>query len=280
MNCRDHTLSNEYFALTECTHCHFLATNPRPDDQSITHYYESPDYISHTATARGLMDACYLLVRQFRLRWKLRLIKQQKNKGTLLDFGCGTGEFLHYAQKKGWIVKGIEPSAAAGKKAHQLLGKSEHQIIEGLSELDNNLFDCITLWHVLEHVPNLDSTLQNLKAHLAPDGLIFVAVPNHQCEDARIYGENWAGYDVPRHLWHFSKTTMTQLLTNNKLKLKQIAPMRLDAYYVSLLSEKYRNNKKLTLISALCALINGFRSNWNAKKELNYSSLIYIAGHA
>ncbi len=280
INCRDHTLSNEVFALTECDHCHLLLTNPRPDAQSLTHYYQSADYISHTNTASGIMDIGYLLARQFTLGWKLRLLNRLQQRGKLLDFGCGTGSFLRYAINNDWQAKGVEPSAVAREKGQSLLGKSKKNIFNDLSEIQNEDFDSITLWHVLEHVPDVNTTLQNLKKQLTKDGLIFVAVPNHRCADAHLYAEYWAGYDVPRHLWHFTQATMAQLMANNKLKIKRTIPMRLDAYYVSLLSEKYRNNKKLTPFSACRALINGFRSNWRAKKGLNYSSLIYIAGHA
>lgn len=278
MTCKDHTLSNECFTLTECAHCHFLITNPRPDANSIGKYYKSPDYISHSGSTKGIVNTCYIIARHFTLRWKLRIISRLKNPGRLLDFGCGTGEFVHLAGKKGWKAKGVEPSAYAREKAQLLNGLAS--IYPHQSEIDNEHFDCITLWHVLEHVPDINATLNKLKQSLSPNGLIFVAVPNHLSEDSKIYGETWAGYDVPRHFWHFTQATMEQLMDNHALKIKQILPMRLDAYYVSLLSEKYRNNKSLSLLAYCRALVNGYLSNRKAKTGKDYSSLIYIAAHA
>jgi predicted SAM-dependent methyltransferase len=177
-----------------------------------------------------------------------------------------------------WESAAVEPSKEARAKV-----KSQNEnlsVFEKLEDLPEKKFDIITLWHVLEHVPNPNTLIAQLKEKLKEDGLIFVAVPNHESYDAKYYQSYWAAYDVPRHFWHFSQKNMTMLFDNNQLLLKEALPMKLDAYYVSLLSEKYKNNSKHNLATPIKALLTGLSSNAKARKTMNYSSLIYIAGHA
>ncbi len=133
------------------------------------------------------------------------------------------------------------------------------------------------MWHVLEHVHDLNETLAKLRSLLTNNGTVFIAVPNHESYDAQLYKNYWAGYDLPRHLWHFSKENIKTLLTRHNLKLQAIVPMRFDAYYVSLLSEGYKNPAKSSLIKSASAFTRGLISNLKAGKD-NHSSLIYIAG--
>jgi len=277
LTCEDHTLTHEQFDLQKCVGCGLLLTNPRPDNNSIGSYYDSADYISHTNNARNVFDIIYLTARSLSLKWKHRLITKIKTGTTLLDYGCGTGQFLNYMHKNNWNASGVEPSTIARQNANQVVGVQH--IFNNLKEVPTKNFDIITLWHVLEHVAQPGELLNDLKNRLKADGLIFVAVPNHESFDAKYYQQFWAGYDVPRHFWHFTKSSMEQLLIKHGLAVKEIIPMKLDAFYVSLLSEKYKNNGH-SLLTPIKAVITGLRSNSRAKKNLNYSSLIYIAGHA
>jgi len=187
-----------------------------------------------------------------------------------LDFGCGTGEFLKYAKLKNWEVSGVEPDADARNIATKL---SNASIYPDVSNIEERKFDAITLWHSLEHVYHLDKTLRLLSGSISSNGKFFVAVPNYKSLDANIYQEIWAGYDVPRHLYHFSKKAMTKLMANYGLKVNQIYPMKFDSYYISILSEKYKGKRNL-----LKSFINGWKSNsWAEKNDSNYSSLIYVA---
>lgn len=273
-SCTDFTTSKEKFTILECASCHLLITSPRPDSASIGRYYQSENYISHTNSSKNLIDKVYKTVRSFTLRWKLNLIKSHKQTGKILDYGCGTGEFLNSCKTACWECNGVEPSKTAREKAEEL---TNLKLYESLEHLPNIKFDVITLWHVLEHVENLNEKVSELKSYLAQDGIIFIAVPNHESLDAKIYNSHWAGYDVPRHLWHFSKTNMQQLLTGNGCTLERIIPMRQDSFYVSLLSEKYRYPKNNILTHLVKALLAGFRSNMAARVNKNYSSLVYIA---
>jgi predicted TPR repeat methyltransferase len=219
------------------------------------------------------MDKIYIQARSITLKWKHELISHYKQVGKILDYGCGTGEFLKFMQTKSWNVSGVEPSETARGRAIELT-KTE---IYGDLKSTKEKFDIITLWHVLEHVHDLNEKIDVLISHLNDDGIIFIAVPNYESADARKYKSHWAGYDVPRHLWHFSQSNMKQLLFKHGLQLLKTEPMKLDSYYVSMLSENYKNPNPASFVSMTKAILSGFQSNNSARKTGSYSSLIYIA---
>jgi 2-polyprenyl-3-methyl-5-hydroxy-6-metoxy-1,4-benzoquinol methylase len=272
---KDYTVSRETFDLVKCDSCGFVFSNPIPDTERLGDYYISNDYISHSKNATGLIDKIYVVARSFTLKWKLDLIQEYTGDQdkTILDYGCGTGDFLKACKDNGWTVTGVEPS----DKARELAVDQTHEkIAASLKQVETKEFSTITLWHVLEHIEDLNNTLQQLKEKLSENGTLLIAVPNHAAWDGTHYGQYWAGYDVPRHLWHFTQQTMKALLTKNSLKLADIVPMKLDAYYISLLSEKYKANGKAGVPGMIIAALKGLRSNLNARKNKNYSSLIYI----
>ncbi|CAN5174300.1 class I SAM-dependent methyltransferase [soil metagenome] len=269
--CKDYTTSEELFHVEQCGSCQLLITTPRPTHDEAGSYYQSKSYISHTSAAAGIMDYLYLIIRRFTLNWKYNLIKPYLKDNRLLDMGCGTGSFLNHCKRKGINAFGVEPSYDARAAA------DNNQVVASLNDLQEVKFDVITMWHVMEHVYDLSGTINHLKRRLKENGTIFIAVPNWESFDATHYKELWAAYDVPRHVWHFSKSTMTTLLENEGFALKKIIPMKLDSYYVSMLSERNRTNGKLSITSILKAVLIGFRSNLKASKTMNYSSLIYVA---
>lgn len=273
-SCKDYTVSHESFKLIKCQQCHFLITSPRPDDNVLGKYYLSEDYISHTNEAKSIIDKVYLVARNYTLAWKRKLILTYTNQvqSKLLDYGCGTGAFIQATAQDGWKAFGIEPSNEARAEAKKV---TQSKVYQSLTEIDNHTFDAITLWHVLEHVSDLNNLLQKLKSILSENGTMFIAVPNHSSWDGEKYKEHWAGYDVPRHLWHFSHETMKKLVENNGLRLEEVIPMKLDSFYISLLSEKYRKGNT-TITGMLKAFMNGLKSNILAKRNGQYSSLIYI----
>lgn len=269
--CKDYTVSKESFAITQCSNCAFLFTNPRPEKKIIQEYYESEDYISHSNNSNNPINFLYKIARKFTLQSKLTLLNKLSQSKTLLDYGCGTGALLDLAKSKHWNVTGIEPNQQARNIAKSKVGEHVHSKIEKLDE--KQTFDVITLWHVLEHVHNLNKTIRQLKSHLSTKGTLLIALPNNMSLDQGIYKEYWAAYDVPRHLYHFNQLTINKLAKKHAFKLKEIIPMKFDSFYVSLLSEKNRtgNNNYLT------SFINGWKSNiWAQKNGNNYSSLIYV----
>lgn len=272
---KDYSISKENFSIDECKNCSLVFTNPVPNKEEIGKYYQSENYISHTDIKKGIINGLYHAVRKYTLNKKVALIKQLNgNKiGKLLDIGCGTGYFLEQARKKKWTIAGFEPDEIARKIAND---KLENKIVEKLEKVNSDNFNVITLWHVLEHIHELEYTITKIKSLLVKNGTIIIAVPNIESWDAKYYKEKWAALDVPRHLYHFSKKSMIQFAKKNNLELIETRPMRFDSFYVSMMSEKYKNNDKLGIQSLLKAIMIGLISNIKASQTNNYSSLIYI----
>lgn len=277
LECKDHTVSNEIFSILKDEKSELLITSPRPEIKDLHKYYESDQYISHTDAKQSLMDKVYQLVKNYTIKQKIVLINSfNTEQKTILDIGCGTGDFLLACKNAGWSVSGIEPNIKARTYTKKKLFDSNEKIFDNIKALmDYNIdskYDIISLWHVLEHVPNLEEYISNLKKILKPNGTIIIAVPNYKSFDAKYYEKYWAAYDVPRHLWHFSKRSIQLLFAKENMKVVKTLPMKFDAYYVSLLSEKHKNNKS-NLINAAWI---GFQSNLKAKRSFEYSSLIYL----
>ena len=267
LNCKDHTVSGDHFDVMVNKEFELLVTVPVP--VNLENYYKSETYISHTDSKKTFFDKAYQKVRSYTLKKKCFLLNSLKtDTKTVLDFGAGTGDFLKVLKNNNWEVSGIEPSLAARKIA----AKKGIDLKENLSEISNQKFDVITLWHVLEHVENLKSTIKTLKNALKPEGIILVAVPNYKSYDASFYKEHWAAYDVPRHLWHFSQHSIYKLFSEVEMVPDQTLPMKFDSYYVSLLSEKYKTGK----LNPIKAFYRGFLSNMKAKRTKEYSSLVYV----
>lgn len=265
----DHSVSGESFALLLDSELQLLKTHPQPSLELLPKYYESEDYISHTDGKRSLFEKVYHFIKRKAIRDKVSLItKLQPQKGTLLDIGAGTGDFLQEAKNQNWQCTGIEPSEKAKATAIQ----KGVTFVDDLASLEKHSFDVITMWHVLEHVPNLEKQIQELKRLLKPNGTIIIAVPNYKSFDAQHYGKFWAAYDVPRHLWHFSKIAIEKLFARENMKLAQVLPMVFDSFYVSLLSEKYKTGK----MNFVTGFFIGLRSNIKAKRNFEYSSHIYV----
>lgn len=269
---KDHFLSKEEFNLQICVECSLVITNPRPDEKSIGQYYKSTDYISHSNRATDLAGVIYKIVRTFAIKHKFRLAHSfipKLNTVSHLDYGCGTGHFIRYTSQKGWNSIGFEPDINAINQADITI---KHLIFNNLKSLVGKKFEIITLFHVLEHVHQLSPVLNQLTSQLLPGGCLILALPNYESFDARHYQSYWAGFDVPRHLYHFNRNSIDYLANRNGLKIEHVAPMKFDSYYVSVLSEKYKHSS----LSFLKGMFKGFKSNVKASKTGEYSSLIYI----
>jgi len=265
----DYSVSKETFDLYYDQDLDLLITSPQPFPENLGRYYESNDYISHTDSKRSLFEKAYHFVKGIALKNKLNLINNcSSSKGNLLDIGAGTGDFLFTAKQNGWKTIGVEPSEKAKGIA---IGKGI-KFSDSTQDLESHSFDVITMWHVLEHVPNLEIQIKELKRLVKPNGTIIIAVPNFKSYDANYYGEFWAAYDVPIHFWHFSKKAIQLLFEKENIKLEKVLPMKFDSFYVSLLSEKYKNGK----MNFVKAIWIGLVSNWKAKSSLEYSSHIYV----
>ncbi len=276
LKCKDYTISKEYYTISKCIKCNFKFTNPRPDSTEIGKFYESDEYISHSDSAKGIINHIYKIVRTYTLNKKVELINKLSCEKNILDIGCGTGAFLNHCSKNDWETYGVEPNEGARKFADENY-KLKINKEEELTHFPTNSFPIITMWHVLEHVHLLNERINEIKRLLKKDGTLIIAVPNSNSWDAEHYKENWAAYDLPRHLYHFSPKTLGLLLNNHGLKIINKLPMKFDSYYISLLSEKYIPGNT----NILKGIINGFRSNLMGTKDINkYSSIIYIIKNA
>ncbi len=266
---KDYFFTQEEFELSKCTECGFVFTNPIPEN--LGKYYETDQYLSHNTNSNGLLGNLYSYLRSVNIKKKYKLVTKYNTKESILDIGCGTGELLAYFKKNKWKTTGIEPNETARNFADNVVGIEVYNE-DKLNSLDANSFDVITMWHVLEHVPDLNNRLKQINRLAKKDATIFIALPNLQSPDALKYKEYWSALDVPRHLYHFTQSTFKKLIAKHNLKLVHAEPMKFDSYYVSMLSEKYKKNS-LYLISAF---FNGAISNFKAKNSNNYSSMIYV----
>ncbi|MDP2526733.1 class I SAM-dependent methyltransferase [Maribacter dokdonensis] len=263
----DHLVSKEKFRLEYSTETDMLVTQPIPEN--LSNYYESNNYISHKDEAKTLLEKVYQTVKKIALKRKLELINKYANTSkTILDIGCGTGEFLITAKKNNWYTVGVEINEAARNKS----SKKNITTYKFVEEVKSSQFNIITLWHVLEHLKDLNGTITKISSLLDTDGTLIIAVPNYKSYDANYYKEYWAAYDTPRHLWHFSRKTISTIFEKHNLKVVRTLPMYFDSYYVSLLSEKYKTGKS----NYLKAFYRGMLSNLKAKRTGEYSSLIYV----
>lgn len=272
--CKDHTVSHDSFKIQECSTCGFRFTNPIPEEIDLSNYYESEDYISHSNTSKDLISKIYQIARKGAIKNKFNLVRERVDGSSWLDIGSGTGDYMSYCFHNGLNIKGIEPSDKARTYGVEEFGLEIYPENK-LNEFRDESFDAITMWHVLEHVYHLQNRVKKIVSLLRPNGAAFIAVPNCNSLDAEKYKEYWAAYDVPRHLYHFRQEQMKRLWESNGGEVIEVLPMKLDAYYVSLLSEKYKGSGALAYPKAL---ISGLKSNLAAKKSGEWSSLIYVIG--
>jgi ubiquinone/menaquinone biosynthesis C-methylase UbiE len=272
LDCTDHSTSKKKFIIVSCETCDFTFTNPRPKDNALGEYYKSDMYISHTNNTRGFFNWMYQTVRKYAIGTKLNLLKKTSKKKNHLDIGCGTGEFLNACKNAGYNTTGIEPSELAREQAinnFKLLVSED----TNLGQFEENQFDSISMWHVLEHVPSLNKTIEEFNRILSKNGKIIIAVPNHKSWDAQHYKEFWAGWDVPIHLWHFSKLSIEKLFLKYNFKLIEKKPMLFDSFYVSLLSEEFKTGKKKYIRGFIIGLLSNIIGIFTKK---GCSSTIYV----
>ncbi|WP_217447735.1 class I SAM-dependent methyltransferase [Maribellus comscasis] len=276
LKCIDHFVSGEEFQIKKCSSCGFKITEEIEDEENIGSYYQSDEYISHSNTSKGLVNSVYHRVRKYMLGQKRKLVEKisPEQKGSILDIGTGTGFFLNEMKQHGWQTTGTEKST----EARQFV-KSEFNLdvfpTEQLFGFKENKFDVVTLWHVLEHIHQLDANMETFHKILKAKGKLIIAVPNNSSYDAEHYREYWAAYDVPRHIWHFTPEQMESFGKRFGFKLTEVHAMPFDSFYVSLLSEKYKKSKLALVKGIIHGTVSWFASSF---KPGRCSSVIYVFG--
>lgn len=268
---KDEFLTKETFKIYECEQCGLLYTLPRPEKDKIGAYYKSEDYYSHQENKKGLIPKIYEAVKAVNLKAKYKMATEGLNTGSVLDIGCGVGDFLHTMEQKGWSTTGIEPSEDAKAIAQKRM-KANILAPEQIEKLDDESFNLITMWHVLEHVDDLKTEINHLHRILKKGGKLVLALPNYQSFDAQHYKEFWAAYDVPRHLNHFSQKSISNIFSHSGLNLIKTEKLVWDAYYISFMSEKYQGHS----MPLARGLVKGLQSNIKARKTGQWSSLVYV----
>lgn len=274
LRCTDHYISKEVFEIYECRECGFEFTQGYPEEAESGKYYESEDYISHSDTAKGFSNKLYRLARKIMLQRKLSIIRRFTgiNRGSILDIGSGTGYFADTMKRAGWQVKGIEINEKARSYAKSIFALD---ILgpESIATIQTGSFDCITLWHVLEHFHDPFSYASEIVRLLKPGGVCIIALPNSGSFDAGHYGKFWAAYDVPRHLWHFNPETFRRFTDKAGFVTENMLTLPLDLFYISILSEKYKGSWLHFFRGIATAMMYTFTSFFNKKRS---SSIIYI----
>ncbi len=267
MKVKDHFLSQETFEVKPSKYTGILQTTPKPATNKLSKYYDSPEYISHQTKAKSLKDKIYQQVKSFMIDKKKKMVLKHHQKGNILDIGAGTGDFLDAFDNKLWTKYSIEPS----EKLHSRILEKGIHLRDSLNQFEEHSLEVITLWHSLEHIPDLDFTINYLNKILKPNGVILIAVPNYLSYDAKFYDKYWAAWDVPRHLWHFSKFGLKSIFSKYNFKCIKQKGLPFDAFYVSLLSENYKPDG-----SKIRSFFVGLISNLKALINKEHSSIIYV----
>jgi SAM-dependent methyltransferase len=256
---KDYAYTKEKFVISKCNSCFILFTNTRPDKEKILKYYPLNKYDSYGKSV-GFLGYLYKVSQKLNNTYKTKILKKYK-KGSLLDYGAGAGSFVEHTNKKGFISVGFEP-----------INKTKKKGIINTNKYLKKKYDWITMWHVLEHIHNPVNKMKELSGLLEKGGHIAVALPNNDSYDNTYYKKYWAGYDVPRHLFHFNRKSFAYFSKDLKLEIIEEKPLFLDSIYVSILSEGYKKRP----FSFIFGFFVGLFSNISALITGNYSSIIYI----
>jgi SAM-dependent methyltransferase len=270
MTVMDHFLSQEEFELLKCASCGLIKTHPCPSPEHLPDYYKSEEYLSHGADKKGLFASLYRLAKSFNIGNKVGLFRSLIPAGHILDFGCGTGDLISHAKASGYTVRGAEPSQAA-------ISHAPADVMDLIVSPDQELtsprqYDIISMFHVLEHVEDPKTLVTSLRNKLNPKGYLIIAVPNFTSFDAEHYGADWAAWDVPRHLWHYSPDQMIPFIEQIGFHHTDAQPMWFDAFYVALLSERYRSGS--SLMGLFWAALSNLKALTNKKRVC--SSQVYV----
>jgi len=265
----DFRVSRDVFPVHRCMGCGLHYTKLVPGINEIGQFYKAESYDSHRLDNRSFISRVYRIVRGINVRKKVSWVQRYLKSGTVVDYGCGLGHFVKGLQDSGYDASGFEIDSEVRSLAKKELGLSLNSL-DDFKALQSQSLDLISMWHVLEHIYELNADFQHVLDKLKSDGYLFIAVPNFRSYDAQYYGKNWEAYDVPRHLYHFDTNQVVEFCSRFGLKHVETIPMKFDSYYVSMRSEKNKDNG-----STLKGLRIGALSNLRGKKY-GYSSHVFV----
>ena len=265
---KDYFLTKETFSVSKIKDLDVFQTLPKTDKESINKYYKSKKYLSHNNN-KTFFSSLYLFVKWVSFYFKYRVLKKaSSHHNRLLDFGSGNAYFVSKLNEKGGQAFAYDPfySQVSNKTIEQ------QKVFVNESDLITSKFKTVTMWHSLEHVFSYKDTLSLASEILDSKGCLIVACPNYQTYDANYYKEYWAGFDVPRHYWHFSPNGLIEIMANSGFDYINKKPMYFDALYVSMLSEQYKKSK----LWFFKGLVVGLVSNIVSLFKKNASSYVYV----
>lgn len=265
LSVQDYFLSQEKFELHIDEATQVLKTIPQP--KGLDSYYESDDYLSHDDSQNSFFARCYQFAKSWNLKSKKSLVTKYAGDGKILDIGAGVGDLVSVLKKSGYDAVGYEPSA----KARTFAARKGIELLDQTTSIQANSIQVITMYHVLEHVPDYRKQIANIENWLKEDGILILALPNYKSLDAKWFKNYWAGYDVPRHLFHFNKAAVRNIF-KGKFDMISMKPMWFDSFYVSILSARYQKKR----FSFIYGLLVGLLSNINAIFSKEPSSVVYI----
>ena len=203
------------YSLLMCPKCQLAKTDPFPENSSMKELYSSRTYRDQGSRFIPLAEMGIRFFRKFRQKRIERFIL----KGRILDIGCGRGEFLSLMKERGWEAIGLELNEETAWNARKVFGLEIRTGSLMDAQFEDNFFDVITLWHVLEHLPDPVQTIEECRRILKPGGLFVIAFPHFDSLQARISGKYWFHLDLPYHLFHFTDKNLESFLRKFSLRV-------------------------------------------------------------
>lgn len=206
------------FRLVRCPNCGLIRQNPHLSWESLKNYYpeDYSPYINIIEKERSMVNR---IDRRYGMWKRLNALEQYQPGGRLLDVGCGTGIFLGEAQRSGhWEIMGVEPNPKAAAYAQEVLKTPILALRLDKADLPADSFDVVTMWNVLEHFDSPTEDLRHAYQLIHPGGWLVMAIPNVDGIGAKLFGPNWMGWDLPRHLYLFPQKQLRTVLGDIGLK--------------------------------------------------------------
>jgi 2-polyprenyl-3-methyl-5-hydroxy-6-metoxy-1,4-benzoquinol methylase len=205
--------TDQPFTIVECGQCGLLRLEPQPEPSDFDRYYPANYWFdSRQNTVAGLEQLYRQLVLRDHLRFVAHALRQDRESGPVLDVGCGGGLFLGMLRQRGFHVVGLDISSEAARMAWKQQSVPAVAGDLAASPIAPGCCAAVTMFHVLEHVPEPQHYLEDAHKLLRPNGRLIVQVPNAACWQFVLLGRAWNGVDAPRHLHLFRAADLEKML--------------------------------------------------------------------